>query len=134
VIEATAVLALHLGRPEDLCQTRHPGSGRERAELAATLLGVAHSMRGCFDEGSLDAPAARDAARALLGPADFEAIGMAVISPAMMRSPWWPARSRTECKPGNRVAQGSRKMILAPDYPVLEVSAVGSRSADGLAW
>ena len=30
-------------------------------------------MRGCFDEGSLDAPAARDAARALLGPAEFEA-------------------------------------------------------------
>jgi tetratricopeptide (TPR) repeat protein len=45
----------------------------ENAELAATLLGIAHSIRGCFDEGSLDAPAVRDAARAELGLAGFEA-------------------------------------------------------------
>ena len=61
-------------------------------------------------------------------------ISMAVISPAMMRSPWSPARSRTPCKPGNQEAQGPRKMILARDYPVLEVSAAGSSRADGLAW
>ncbi len=43
----------------------------ERAELAASLLGAAHAVRGCFDEGSLDAPAARDALRASLGPNGF---------------------------------------------------------------
>jgi predicted ATPase/DNA-binding SARP family transcriptional activator len=58
VIDAIAVL------------TQAPG---ESAVLAATLLGVAHSFRGCFDEGSLDAPAARDSLRALLGPDEFEA-------------------------------------------------------------
>jgi hypothetical protein len=39
----------------------------------ATLLGAAHAVRGCFDEGSLDAPAVRDAARARLGADEFEA-------------------------------------------------------------
>jgi predicted ATPase/DNA-binding SARP family transcriptional activator len=43
------------------------------APLAATLLGAAHSIRGTFDEGSLDAPAAREAARGLLGAAGFDA-------------------------------------------------------------
>jgi hypothetical protein len=37
------------------------------------LLGAAHTMRGCFDEGSLDAPVARDSARAALGQAGFDA-------------------------------------------------------------
>jgi hypothetical protein len=37
------------------------------------LLGAAHTIRGAFDEGSLDAPAARDAVRGLLGPAAFQA-------------------------------------------------------------
>jgi len=37
------------------------------------LLGIAHSVRGCFDESSLDAPAARDAARARLGQDEFGA-------------------------------------------------------------
>jgi predicted ATPase/DNA-binding SARP family transcriptional activator len=46
---------------------------RGRAELAATLLGAAHTIRGAFDEGSLDAPGARDAARAMLGDAGFDA-------------------------------------------------------------
>lgn len=59
VIEAIAVLAEH--------QTR------EGAELAATLLGCGHSIRDCFDEGSLDAPVVRAAARALLGEAGFQA-------------------------------------------------------------
>jgi hypothetical protein len=45
----------------------------ESAALAATLLGAAHSIRGCFDEGSLDAPAVRDSLRARLGPDEFEA-------------------------------------------------------------
>ena len=36
----------------------------ERAEVAARLLGAAHAVRGAFDESSLDAPPARDAARA----------------------------------------------------------------------
>ena len=45
---------------------------QDSAQLAATLLGAAHSIRGCFDEGSLDSPAARDSARTLLGPDEFE--------------------------------------------------------------
>jgi predicted ATPase/DNA-binding SARP family transcriptional activator len=56
VIDAIAVLAL-----------------RADAALAATLLGAAHAIRGAFDEGSLDAPAAREAARDALGAAGFEA-------------------------------------------------------------
>jgi hypothetical protein len=40
--------------------------------LSTTLLGAAHSVRGCFDEGSLDAPATRDAVRAVLGPDEFQ--------------------------------------------------------------
>ncbi len=57
VIDAIAVLAQRSGE----CAT------------AATLLGAAHAVRGCFDEGSLDAPAVRDAARTLLGADEFEA-------------------------------------------------------------
>jgi hypothetical protein len=37
------------------------------------LLGAAHTIRGAFDEGSLDAPGARGAARSLLGSVEFEA-------------------------------------------------------------
>jgi hypothetical protein len=58
VIDAIAVLAQHSG---------------ECATAAATLLGAAHTVRGCFDEGSLDAPAVRDAARTALGADEFEA-------------------------------------------------------------
>ena len=43
------------------------GGGAD-AERAARLLGAAHAVRGAFDESSPDAPAARDAARAVLGP------------------------------------------------------------------
>ena len=43
------------------------------AELAATLLGGAHGVRGAFDESSLDAPTARAAARAALGEPAFDA-------------------------------------------------------------
>jgi hypothetical protein len=45
----------------------------ERAAEAAALLGAGHTVRGAFDEGSLDAPGARDAARGVLGEAGFEA-------------------------------------------------------------
>jgi len=65
VMDAIAVFVLQAG-----------GSARaeqERAALAATLLGAGHTIRGAFDEGSLDAPGARDAARGLLGEAGFDA-------------------------------------------------------------
>jgi len=58
VIDAIAVLARHSGE----CATR-----------VATLLGAAHAVRGCFDEGGLDAPAVRDAVRADLGADEFGA-------------------------------------------------------------
>jgi predicted ATPase/DNA-binding SARP family transcriptional activator len=45
----------------------------DRVELAARLLGAAHAVRGAFDESSPDAPLARDAARAALGQAAFDA-------------------------------------------------------------
>jgi hypothetical protein len=37
------------------------------------LLGAAHAVRGCFDEGSLDAPAVREAARSRLAADEFDA-------------------------------------------------------------
>jgi predicted ATPase/DNA-binding SARP family transcriptional activator len=78
VIEAVAVLAQHPGQAQPLPPSpASPSapvspSAPAGASLAATLLGASHSIRGCFDEGSLDAPAARDRARALLGDAEFE--------------------------------------------------------------
>jgi predicted ATPase/DNA-binding SARP family transcriptional activator len=57
VVDAIAVVAVQRGGPG--------------AECAAVLLGAAHSIRGCFDESSLDAPAARGAARARLGADEF---------------------------------------------------------------
>jgi predicted ATPase/DNA-binding SARP family transcriptional activator len=45
----------------------------ESAAAATTLLGAAHTIRGAFDEGSLDSPAAREAARGVLGEAGFDA-------------------------------------------------------------
>jgi len=56
VIDATALLA---------------ADSDERT--AATLLGVAHTIRGDFDESSLDAPGVRQAAREALGLPGFEA-------------------------------------------------------------
>jgi ATP/maltotriose-dependent transcriptional regulator MalT len=64
VIDAIAALALRAGEP---------AGSREGAVLAATLLGAAHTVRGAFDEGSLDAPPARGAARGVLGEAGFDA-------------------------------------------------------------
>ena len=51
----------------------HAATTRDRAELAARLLGAAHAVRGAFDESSPDAPQARAAARDALGPAAFDA-------------------------------------------------------------
>jgi hypothetical protein len=42
-------------------------------ERAARLLGAAHAIRGAFDESSLDAPPAREAARTTLRPPAFDA-------------------------------------------------------------
>jgi predicted ATPase/DNA-binding SARP family transcriptional activator len=64
VIDDIAVLVLNSGEP---------AGQLERATLAATLLGSGRTIRGAFDEGSLDAPGARDAARALLGVGAFDA-------------------------------------------------------------
>ena len=64
VMESIAVYVQHPAQP---------GPPARAAELAATLLGAAHTMRGCFDKGSLDAPAARASARAALGEAKFDA-------------------------------------------------------------
>jgi predicted ATPase len=58
VIDAIAVLAQHSG---------------ECAPTVATLLGAAHAVRGCFDEGSLDAPTVREAARTRLAADEFAA-------------------------------------------------------------
>jgi hypothetical protein len=62
-VDAIAAFALTGGQPAD---------PRAAAVLAATLLGAAHTIRGAFDEGSLDAPGARDAARGMLGEREFE--------------------------------------------------------------
>ncbi|HEX6521452.1 MAG TPA: hypothetical protein VF070_15845, partial [Streptosporangiaceae bacterium] len=42
------------------------------AEIAAKLLGAAHTIRGAFDESGLDAPVTRAAAREVLGDAAFD--------------------------------------------------------------
>jgi predicted ATPase/DNA-binding SARP family transcriptional activator len=49
------------------------GDATQAAELAARLLGAAHAVRGAFDESSLDAPPAREQARATLGADAFQA-------------------------------------------------------------
>jgi predicted ATPase/DNA-binding SARP family transcriptional activator len=67
VVDAIAAFVLQAGEPAG------PGGSPESAVLAATLLGAAHTIRGAFDEGSLDAPGARSAARGLLGEAGFDA-------------------------------------------------------------
>jgi len=63
VIDAIAVFVLDTAEPDGL---------PERAAMAATLLGVGHAIRGAFDEGSLDAPGARNAARGVLGGDQFD--------------------------------------------------------------
>jgi predicted ATPase/DNA-binding SARP family transcriptional activator len=56
VFDAIAVLALDDGD----------------AATAAALLGAGHTLRGCFNESSLDSPAVRDTARAALGPGGYD--------------------------------------------------------------
>ncbi len=73
VIDAIAVLVRQDSGSGDDRGRQDPVECVRRAKLAATLLGASHSIRGCFDEGSLDAPAARDAVRARLGADGFEA-------------------------------------------------------------
>jgi hypothetical protein len=70
VVDAIAVFAL---RDPVLTGASPADAASPAAELAATLLGTAHSFRGAFDEGSLDAPRTRDAARRQLGEAAFAA-------------------------------------------------------------
>jgi predicted ATPase/DNA-binding SARP family transcriptional activator len=50
-----------------------PGGARDAAELAATLLGAAHAVRGAFDHGSLDAPRVARSARHAIGGNAFDA-------------------------------------------------------------
>jgi hypothetical protein len=71
VLDACACYVL--GRPGLAPPAPEPVITPDRAELAARLLGAAHAVRGAFDESSLDAPHARAAARATLGPAAFDA-------------------------------------------------------------
>ena len=80
VLDACACYALHpadrarrTARTADNATAARPVITTDRAELAARLLGAAHAVRGAFDESSLDAPQARAAARAALGPAAFDA-------------------------------------------------------------
>jgi predicted ATPase/DNA-binding SARP family transcriptional activator len=70
VIDSVAVFALR--RPAGDDGPGGPG-GPGAAELAATLLGAGHAIRGAFDHGSLDAPAAREEARRALGDGGFGA-------------------------------------------------------------
>jgi predicted ATPase/DNA-binding SARP family transcriptional activator len=73
VIDAIAVFALQADGPDGPDGPEGPAGPRQGAAAAATLLGAAHTIRGAFDEGSLDAPGARDAARGVLGIAAFDA-------------------------------------------------------------
>jgi hypothetical protein len=73
VIDAIAAFTNDGGGFRDGGGPPDPGECVRRARLAATLLGASHSIRGCFDEGSLDAPAVRDAVRARLGADEFHA-------------------------------------------------------------
>ena len=73
VIDAIAVLTHLRGGIGDDSGQLDPVECTARAKVAAILLGAAHSIRGCFDEGGLDAPATRDALRVMLGPDEFEA-------------------------------------------------------------
>jgi predicted ATPase/DNA-binding SARP family transcriptional activator len=70
VLDACAVYVLHGGNGNNAYENN---ANANDAERAARLLGAAHAVRGAFDESSLDAPPARDAARATLGPQAFAA-------------------------------------------------------------
>jgi hypothetical protein len=65
VLDACAVYVLGRDHRE--------GGEQAAAEQVARLLGAAHAVRGAFDESSLDAPAARETLRILMGSAAFTA-------------------------------------------------------------
>jgi hypothetical protein len=68
VIDAIAAYVLAVG-PSD----GSPAQAAGDPELAATLLGAAHAVRGAFDESSPDAPGVRVASREVLGDDAFDA-------------------------------------------------------------
>ena len=72
-LDASAAWAEHSALAEVLDACAYRAIQRDRAELAARLLGAAHAVRGAFDESGPDAPQARAAARAALGEAAFDA-------------------------------------------------------------
>ncbi len=126
MIDAIAALTLasaRSGRPGD------PVKREERAKLA-TLLGAAHTVRGCFDEGSLDAPAARESVRTLHGPDEFEAAyerGRALCQDdaVALAVGGEPRQGRVTRDPGPERHSDCRPAV---------VSVAGSSSADGLPW
>src|ERR1700761_3335654 len=75
VLDACAVYVLHRAGENDADEggANEGGANEGGAKRAARLLGAAHAVRGAFDESSLDAPPARDAAKATLGPQAFAA-------------------------------------------------------------
>jgi hypothetical protein len=73
VFDAIAVFVLRSAGPAGPSESVGLAGPSESVGLAATLLGAAHTIRGAFDESSLDAPGARDAARGVLGESGFDA-------------------------------------------------------------
>jgi len=77
VLDACAEYVIHRGDDGArlAAELRAPRLAAEllAPRLAAELLGAAHAVRGAFDESSLDAPAAREAARRALGDQAFDA-------------------------------------------------------------
>jgi hypothetical protein len=57
----------------DNANAHEGGADDANAAAAARLLGAAHTIRGAFDESSIDAPAARTAAEDILGEKEFGA-------------------------------------------------------------
>ncbi|HTU76562.1 MAG TPA: BTAD domain-containing putative transcriptional regulator [Trebonia sp.] len=68
VIDGLAAVVLAVGQHEE------PSAGAAGdPELAARLIGAAHTVRGAFDESSPDAPGVRAASRAVLGDEAYHA-------------------------------------------------------------
>ena len=151
VIDAIAVFALQAGSAD-------PPEG---AVLAATLLGAARTVRGAFDEGSLDAPGARDAARGVLGAAGFdgayergraldgdEGIDAAqgavagLAGGARRGRPPWPALPVRSCagRPGRPAGRRRRRCPAptaatgSPGSPPARRSAGPARPRSGRSW
>ncbi len=103
-LDASAAWAEHSALADVLDACAYYATHRDRAELAARLLGAARAVRGAFDESSPDAPRARAAARAALGEAAFDAAYQSSRRPDLraVRSPWpaGPSRRVTPGRPG----------------------------------